>query len=247
MLAGDLGFRGLVIKNEARSITRSGNTVVAESGALMNQVASFAIEQGLSGLQLFMSVPGSVGGAVFNNSHFSPQSNDLIGNLVTSAQVLIGADELTVDHNWFQFRYDYSRLHELEGVILSVTFALLPRDKAVLRQQALSTLARRHEPQPVGLACSGCIFRNPPREAAGKLIDESNLKGSSVGGAYVSKKHANFIINDGDASAADVLKLMERVQETVKKRTGVVLKPEIFLVGEFRDPPIPALRTTWRH
>lgn len=247
ILVGDLGVRGLVVKNEARAVTRSGNTVLAESGALLNQVASFAIEHGLSGLEPFMSVPGTVGGAVFNNSHFSPQKGDLIGNVIREAVVLFDDGTRTVDHQWFRFRYDYSRLHDTPGVIVSVTFGLTPGNTEELRKNGRDALTRRNEHQPVGLPCSGCIFRNTPQSSAGKLIDEAGLKGFSVGGAVVSEKHANFIINSGRATVHDVLELMERIQNSVKKATGVTLTPEIFLVGEFQYPPAAGLTTSWRH
>lgn len=235
ILVGDLGFRGLVIKNEARGLSHRGTVVTAESGVLLNQLVSYTIGQGLGGLEVFISVPGTVGGAVYNNSHFRPEKDEFIGNLVESAEVLI-AKELTrerVDRTWFEFGYDYSRLQQERAVVLTVDFRLKKADSESLKKLSFQAMRQRNESQPIGEACSGCVFKNPKGRAAGRLIDEAGFKGARVGGAYVSEKHANFIINDGSASSRDVLELINRIIRRVEKVHQVRLEPEIFLVGEF--------------
>lgn len=237
ILVGDQGIRGLVIKNEARRISHRETLVTAESGVLVTQLVSYANDHGLGGLEVFLSVPGTVGGAVYNNSHYRVGEGELIGNTVVSGEILLHGKTKMVDRNWFNFSYDSSSLQKTGAVLLSVTFQLENTDPAVLTQRSLETLQRRNERQPVGLACSGCTFKNVGGVSAGKLIDDAGLKGLRVGGAFVSPVHANFIINDGSATVQDVLELMRRVRRAVVERTGVELVPEIFLVGEFSALP----------
>lgn len=244
ILVGDQGIRGLVIKNEARGISHLGTLVTAESGALVTQLVSYANDHGLGGLEVFLSVPGTVGGAVYNNSHYRGGEGELIGNTVVSGEILLNGKTKTVDRDWFNFSYDSSSLQKTDAVLLTVTFQLENTDPAVLTQRSLETLKRRNERQPVGLACSGCTFKNVNGASAGKLIDDVGLKGFRVGGAYVSPVHANFIINDGSATVQDVLELMHRVRRAVVERTGVELVPEIFLVGEFSALP-QEFHTSW--
>ena len=291
ILVGDLGFRGLVIKNEADKIATGRTewyiprndglvTVTAESGALLSQLASFAIDHGLAGLEPFMSVPGTVGGAIFNNSHFRPSQNEFIGNLVEEAEILFpratlddvssmrsarnprslrrrlpvgektkvlsGSSSMIsetpssvrpvpfrVSRDWFRFSYDYSRLQEEKAVVLRVKFKLEKGDPEELRSKSLELLKQRNSYQPIGSLSCGCMWRNPKEAPAGKLIDETGLKGIRVGGMSVSQTHANFMVNDGTGKVGDVLELMARVKKRVKKYCGVELEPEIFMVGEF--------------
>ncbi len=243
ILVGDLGFRGLVIKNEAESMVISGGILTAESGVKMVKLAAFANENSLAGLEVFMSVPGTLGGAVYNNSHFRPEKNEFIGNLVESAEILYkgpaplsGAGPyktITVDRDWFQFGYDYSRLHDEPGVVLKVKFSLKTADPEKLKKSSMELLKERNSRQPVGQSSCGCMFKNPDGLSAGQLIDDAEMKGKRVGGAMISDKHANFVINTGGAKATEVLKLMELTKEAVKTKSGIDMEPEIFMVGEF--------------
>ncbi|MDZ7586992.1 MAG: UDP-N-acetylmuramate dehydrogenase, partial [Patescibacteria group bacterium] len=252
ILVGDLGYRGLVIKNEADKIAtgRTGRYIprndgyamlTAESGVKMVKLAAFANENGLAGLEVFMSVPGTLGGAVFNNSHFRPEKNEFIGNLVESAEILEGRrkkekgrrESKIVDKKWFRFGYDYSRLHDEPGVVLKVKFRLKKADAEKLKAKSLELLKERNIRQPVGQSSCGCMFKNPDGLSAGQLIDDAEMKGKRVGGAMISDKHANFVINTGGAKATEVLKLMELIKEAVKTKSGIDLEPEIFMVGEF--------------
>lgn len=245
ILVGDLGIRGLVIKNEAKSIHHEGTQVTAESGALVNQLVAYANNHGLGGLEVFLSVPGTVGGAIYNNAHYRGNEGELIGNSVISGEVLIDGRRVTVGRDWFNFSYDFSSLQNTSAVLLTVTFQLKNADPAVLTQHSLETLKRRNERQPVGLACSGCTFKNVDGVSAGKLIDDAGLKGFRVGGAFVSPVHANFIINDGSATVQDVLELMRHIRRTVREQTGMTLVPEIFLVGKFSHLP-EEFSSSWR-
>lgn len=237
VLIGDQGYHGLVIKNEARKISVSGQTIKAESGVLLNQLVTTANSHGLAGLQLFMSVPGTVGGAVYNNSHFRPSHNEFIGIQVSRAKVWLGGRVLKVNQDWFRFAYDYSRLQDEPAVVLEVEFDLRVADPKTLNSQSVKSMKERHERQPIGLWSCGCMFQNPGSEAAAKLIDQAGLRGLSVKAAAVSDKHANFVINQGGATVAEVLELMAQVHRRVKEKFNVDLRPEVFLVGEFTHVP----------
>ena len=241
ILVGDLGFRGLVIKNEAESMDVSGGILTAESGVKMAKLAAFANDNGLAGLEMFMSVPGTLGGAVFNNSHFRPEKGEFIGNLVKEVEILEGRgkkeegirESKMVDRDWFKFGYDYSRLHDEAVVILKVRFKLKKADPEKLKKSSMELLKERNNCQPVGQSSCGCMFKNPDGWSAGQLIDNARMKGKRVGRAMVSDKHANFVINTGGAKAAEVLKLMDLIKTAVKTKSGIDLEPEIFMVGEF--------------
>ncbi|HIH21694.1 MAG TPA: FAD-binding protein, partial [Candidatus Diapherotrites archaeon] len=200
ILVGDLGFRGLVIKNEAESMVISGGILTAESGVKMVKLAAFANENSLAGLEVFMSVPGSLGGAVYNNSHFRPEKGEFIGNLVESVELLYKGlalpskarpyktkwKRVTVDRDWFNFGYDYSRLHDEPGVVLKVKFSLKTADPEKLKKSSMELLKERNSRQPVGQSSCGCMFKNPDGLSAGQLIDDAEMKGKRVGGAMVS-------------------------------------------------------------
>lgn len=248
VLVGDLGFRGLVIKNEAAAMEVNNGLLVAESGVKMANLAAFANENGLSGLEVFMSVPGTLGGAVFNNSHFRPEKGEFIGNLVEEVEILRKRAESrgqraeegngmmerkTVSREWFRFGYDYSRLQDEKAVVLNVKFRLGKELPEKLRERSLALLKERNANQPVGQSSCGCMFKNPAGQSAGKLIDLAGMKGKKIAAAVVSDKHANFIINTGGAKAKEVLELMNSVKTRVKNKTGIELEPEIFMVGEF--------------
>ena len=247
ILVGDLGFRGLVIKNEADKIAtplgklgarNDGYTILtAESGVLMSKLAAFANQKGLAGLEIFMSVPGTLGGAIFNNSHYRPGRNEFIGNLVEEAEILDKSHKsyknYKVSRSWFKFGYDYSRLQEEKAVVLRVKFKLEKGDPEELRVKSLELLKQRNSYQPIGSLSCGCMWRNPKEAPAGKLIDEAGMKGAKAGGISVSQSHANFMVNDGTGKVGDVLELMARVKKQVKEKFGIELEPEIFMVGEF--------------
>lgn len=241
ILVGDLGFRGLVIKNEADAVSVNGGELTAESGITMSKLAAFANESGLSGLQMFMSVPGTLGGAIYNNSHYRPDRGEFIGNLVESVEILYKGRQVTVDRDWFMFGYDYSRLQDEPGVVLRVKFKLKKADPEKLKASSMELLRDRNSRQPIGQLSCGCMFKNPSGFSAGELIDRAGMKGKRVGGAVVSEKHANFIVNTGGAKAGEVLELMDLIKKTVKTKSGIDLEPEIFMVGEFskRDPNDP--------
>lgn len=239
ILIGDGGFRGLVIHNRAMETSLDGDRLTAGSGATIAELIELTACAGLSGLEHFAGIPSSVGGAIWQNLHFlapDRQRTLFIEEIVESAEILDAENRRqTVDRDFFQFGYDDSRLHHEEIVVLDVTFRLTPQDEHGIRQRAAANLAWRAERQPPveQFPSCGSVFQKIEGVGAGRLIDQVGLKGHQVGGAQISPRHANFIVNRGGATAADVLALAHLAQTEVKRQTGYELRMEIGLVGEF--------------
>lgn len=238
-LVPDEGIKGLVIKNIV-----SGTQIIpldehtyhfeVESGTPTNLAVRASIDQSLAGLEYFLGVPGTMGGAIYNNSHYL---GELIGNDVDQVEVIAkGGVKKTYTKDEMKFAYDYSILQETHEIITTIRFKLKKGNKVELERKATTATKRRADTQPLGIPSSGCMFKNPmmpngKREGAGKLIDQAGLKGARIGDAVVSDKHASFILNTGHATTGDVLKLAEHVKAVVKKKYGVELEREVFLVG----------------
>lgn len=244
ILIGDRGFRGLVIRNQARSIEIFPETgrIRAESGAVVYpDLIDAAIERGLSGLEHYVGIPSTVGGALWQNLHFlSPaparERTMFIAEVTHEAEILtLEGERRTVDVNYFQFGYDTSVLHHRPDVVLAATFQLTPADPETLRRIAEENLDWRRERHPPldTEPSAGSIFKKIEGIGAGRLIDECGLKGTRIGGAMITRRHANIFINTGGAKAADVRALIAHVQEVVETRTGYRLEPEISFVGQF--------------
>jgi len=243
ILVGDRGFRGLVIRNRARRLDLlPGHRLRAESGAAVDpDLIEVAVAHGLSGLEHFVGIPSTVGGALWQNLHFlSPaparERTMFIAEVTREAEILSAEGERrTVGVDYFQFGYDQSILHHRRDVVLSATFELVPAEPALLRRVMAENLDwRRARHPPLDTEPSaGSIFKKIEGIGAGRLIDECGLKGTRIGGAMVTPRHANIFINTGNATAADVRALITHVQEVVAQRTGYGLEPEISFVGEF--------------
>ncbi|HEX2163093.1 MAG TPA: UDP-N-acetylmuramate dehydrogenase [Thermoanaerobaculia bacterium] len=244
VLIGDRGFRGLVIRNRAAGRTVDGESgrVWAESGVVVYpDLIEAAVAAGLSGLEHYVGIPSTVGGALWQNLHFlSPpperERTMFIEEVLESAEVLTeeGARK-TVGRDYFEFGYDDSILHHRDDAVLAATFRLAPGDPARLREVMEANLAWRAERHPPldSEPSAGSIFKKMEGIGAGRLIDEAGLKGFRVGGAMITRRHANIVINAGGATAADVRALIAHVQDVVEGRTGYRLEVEIGLVGEF--------------
>lgn len=242
ILVSDRGFRGLVIHNRARRLeTLADRRLRAESGVVCDpDLIEAAVSRGWSGLEHYVGIPSTVGGALWQNLHFlSPppgrERTMFIAEVLEEAEILTAEGELrTVDVGYFDFGYDRSILHERDDYVLSATFRLAPGEPQRLRQVMAANLAWRRERHPPldTEPSAGSVFKKIEGVGAGRLIEECGLKGSRVGGAEVSPRHANIIVNRGGATAADVRALIARIQETVESRTGVRLEPEISFVGE---------------
>lgn len=264
VLVADRGFDGLVIKNRADGIKLVGIKGIIDkkgkgiksaqvwcaSGTLMNQLARFTIDQGLGGLEFLLSVPGTVGGGLKINAHYEVEKGEFLGGRLTSAVLFDpkNGQEKTVDSKYFEFGYDKSKIQQTAEIVLEALFKLETiEDKSVLWQKAMADVKRRNEEQPIGVACSGCIFRNIKDADAqrlftpnlttstGYIIEKLGLKGQRMGGAQISEKHANYILNVDNAKADDVLKLIHLVQKKAKEELDLNLVEEIFYVGDFQS------------
>lgn len=249
ILIGDRGFAGLVIANHARSLAIQGTRLFAASGALVYpDVIDAAVARSLSGLEHYVGIPSTVGGALWQNLHFLSPAPErertlFIGEVLESADILTADNERrTVDAAYFEFGYDRSVLHHRDDIVLSAAFELEPANGEALARvmdENLHWRAERHPPLDTEPS-AGSIFRKIDGIGAGRLIDEAGLKGLAWGGARISPRHANIIINNGGASAADVVALIMHVQKTVEAATGYWLTPEISFVGDFA--PVKRIR-----
>jgi len=234
VLFSDAGFDGIVIKNEMRKITIVGDRVEAESGAPMNLMVNESVDEGLSGLEYFAGHPGSVGGSVFINAHTRDEDKNLIllGNYVSKAKIYSVSEkkEKEVGNDYLEFAYDHSKLKETHDILLSVCFDLGGGFFDDLKERAGWIMNFRKETQDYGGHSAGCTFQNTDVGPAGKLIDECGLKGVKMGGAQISPKHANFIVNLGGAKASDVLSLIKLCKDLVHEKFGIDLKEEIVVV-----------------
>jgi UDP-N-acetylmuramate dehydrogenase len=242
ILIGDRGFRGLVIRNTADHVEfPAPDTIRAESGAVMADVIRTAVGRGLSGLEHYVGIPSTVGGAVWQNLHFlapapGRERTMFIEEVTASVELLnpSGA-RVTVSGAEMKFGYDTSRLHNSGEVALAVTFNLTPGDRAALHrvmQENLSWRGSRH-PWLEHHPSAGSIFKKIEGVGAGRLVDQVGLKGHTIGGAQISHMHANIIVNLGGATAADIRALIALAQSSVLEKLGQKLETEIGLIGEF--------------
>lgn len=234
VLVADAGVRGLVIVNRATAIAFNGRTVRAEAGVLLAALAKQAVERGMGGLEWAAGLPGTVGGAVVGNA--GAFEGDIAG-VLCRAKVLEPNGEVVERHNeWFEFDYRLSRIkREKPGqrsVVLAATFELQRTGQEALAARMSEILEWRRTRHPSG-ATMGSTFKNPPDSHAGYLIEQAGLRGSFIGGAQISELHGNFFMNTGDATAEDVLALIEYARGEVKRQFDVDLALEIELVGEW--------------
>jgi UDP-N-acetylmuramate dehydrogenase len=242
ILVGDKGFRGLVIRNTSSHLKFfDDGRLWVESGAVMAKLIPQAVERGWSGLEHYVGIPSTVGGAVWQNLHFLSPAPDrertmFIAEVFQSAELLTEkGHRQTVDRDYMQFGYDTSTLHKQRDVALAVTFQLERCDKAVMHrimQENLSWRGGKH-PWLEYHPSAGSIFKKIEGVGAGRLIDEVGLKGHRHGDAQISHIHANIMVNLGRATAKDVRELIAIAQEKVEERFGHHLEPEIGFIGEF--------------
>ncbi len=239
ILVRDKGFRGLVIHNAAHDVEwLPENQVRAASGAVIANLITACQKKGLSGLEHFVGIPSTVGGAVWQNLHFlSPDRTETfyIEKWIVSAEILTEKNERqTVEKDYFKFGYDTSVLHYKDVVVLSVLFQFNEASPEAIQQQMDANMEWRtaKQPQLWEYPSCGSVFQKIEDVGAGRLIDQAGLKGSQIGQAQISPKHANYIVNLGGAQAADVLALIQLAQAEVKAKFGYVLKPEIRIIGE---------------
>ena len=229
LVIAETGIRGLVVANHARKITFAGETVRAESGAILPRLSNLCAEHGLSGLEWAVGVPGTLGGAVVNNA--GAYGSAIADMLIRAELLLPDGSRVWQAAEWFRYSYRSSRLKrgETRAVVLQAELRLSPAPAAEISARMQKFTARRKSSQPPG-ATVGSMFKNPPGDYAGRLIEAAGLKGFRVGQAEISPKHANFFVNLGGASADDVITLINTARETVWQKFGVKLELEIEII-----------------
>ncbi|MCS7253613.1 MAG: UDP-N-acetylmuramate dehydrogenase [Armatimonadota bacterium] len=232
IIVRDGGIRGIVVRlnGEFTKVSFNGAVVRAGGGASLYRLVNMAADMGLSGLEPVVGVPGTVGGAIVSNAGTAVE---FIGDRVLSVH-LLGEDgtQIEVDGKAILFGYRYSNVLDFGKFILAATLELKPSSPGRVRKSVEKLLEHRRRTQPINMPSAGCIFKNPPNEHAGKLIDMAKLKGFRCGRAQVSEVHANFIINLGGATAREVIELIEIVRKAVYERFGVMLEYEVQIIGE---------------
>jgi len=243
LLVKDNGIRGIVVvlakctkKISKKAEKKREVLITAQAGAKLQELCSFAIKNGLGGMNYAVGIPGTVGGAITMNAGTSHGStgdvlDDVLIMLPDGQNRRIKKTEIDFSYRNLSFRKNIN-IDKGRPIILEGSFRLFPSDATMLKEKAEEILRMRRKKQPVSLPSAGSFFKNPAQgKAAGRLIEKAGLKGKKIGGAQVSEKHANFIINTGGSSASDILALMEFVQKTVFKTFNIELEPEVKIVG----------------
>ena len=242
ILIGDKGFRGVVIRNTSKALHFADDgKLTVESGAIVGEIIPLAVERGWSGLEHYVGIPSTVGGAIWQNLHILEPEPErkrtmFIADVFESAEILSEEGERkTVDRDYMKFGYDTSVLHHGREIALSVTFKLEPGDQATMHrimQENLSWRGGKH-PWLEYHPSAGSIFKKIEGVGAGRLIDQVGLKGFRHGDAQISHIHANIMVNLGHATAKDVRELIAMAQTKVEEKFGQHLQPEIGFIGEF--------------
>jgi len=233
-LVRDGGIRGIVLNLEGtfQGLLVEGEEVKAGAGVRLSRLLAFCSKLGLSGLEPLTGVPGTVGGAVWGNAG---AFGGTISDCLTRLRVVTReAQELILERENLDFCYRHSSLPD-GSVVVEATFTLTRGDPQEIRRRIAQLLIQRNRSQPVELRSAGSVFKNPPGDYAGRLVEEVGLKGYRIGDAQVSPKHGNFIVNLGRATAKDVLALVQLMKDQVRRKKGVELELEIRVVGEERD------------
>ena len=233
LLVGDKGIRGVVIEmtEPMAAIEVNGTKITAQAGAMLSKIANTAAANGLGGMEFAAGIPGSVGGAVVMNAG---AYGGEIKDIIEKAYVLDeNGKQLELSKEELDLSYRHSCIPEKKYIVTKVVLELQPQDEAVIRSKMKELSEKRAEKQPLQYPSAGSTFKRPEGYFAGKLIMDAGLRGYQVGGAQVSEKHCGFVINKGEATAADICRLMQDVSDKVQAQFGVVLEPEVKMIGEF--------------
>ena len=232
LLVADNGLRGVVLEiGKAASGIKlvDGEDLVVQAGTLLSETANFAAKNGLAGMEFAAGIPGTIGGAVMMNAGaYGGEMKDILSGvrvLTLDGEVRVRpAEEL-------ELSYRHSRMMEEQEIVLEARINLTQDSSAAIRVRMDELRQKRVEKQPLEYPSAGSTFKRPEGHFAGKLIEDAGLRGFRVGDAQVSEKHCGFVINRGNATAAQIIELMQRVQERVLEMSGVVLEPEVRLLG----------------
>ena len=237
VVVGDAGIRGIVALNRSAGydVNLAAGTISFDSGVPMAKASTIAAEAGLTGLEFALAIPGNIGGAIWANA--GAHGGEMAA--ITTSVTLLRADgtEVEIPVAEAAFNYRESRFKRPEGsdeVILGATVALTPGEPDLIKAHLEEIRRWRREHQPLGIPSAGSVFRNPPGElSAGALIEAAGMKGVRIGGAEVSEMHANWILNRGGATAADIHALHDACRDAVNAKSGITLATEIAFIGEF--------------
>ena len=233
LLVRDGGIRGLVIRiaGDCASIRREGDMVYAKAGISMSAAAQFALSEGLSGLAEIAGIPGTLGGGVIMNAGAYGRE---LSQVVTRVEAISIADGkiMVFEGPDLGFSYRHSAMMDANVIVTDVVMQLTPADPSEIRARMEELGRARREKQPLNFPSAGSTFKRPAGMFAAKLIDDCGLRGLRVGDAQVSEKHTGFVVNLGNATASDILALMDQVRNRVMEATGVTLEPEVRILGE---------------
>lgn len=232
VLVSDKGIRGLVIRlgKHMSQISHEGTKISAGAGASLADVSRYAAKQRLTGLEFAIGIPGTIGGAVYMNAGAYDGEMRQVVTAVTAICPDGGLGRYEGEE--LEFSYRHSAFSDNGCLICEVELLLQPGDEKAIRSKMEECTFRRNSKQPVELPSAGSVFKRPPGFYAGTLIEQTGLKGLTIGGAQVSEKHAGFIVNIGGATASDVMTLIREVQRRVYEKFTVLLEPEIRQIGE---------------
>ena len=232
ILVRDKGIKGLVLKfgSDMSYIRHSEATVTIGAGAILADVSNYAAQQGLGGMEFAIGIPGSIGGAVFMNA--GAYAGEMCQVVSAAIGVCTDGSVKRFEQSEIAFGYRHSAFHDNDCIICEVELNLIRQEKSLIEQKMFEYQFKRETKQPLEMPSAGSTFKRPPGHFAGTLIEQAGLKGLTVGGAQVSIKHAGFVVNAGGATAQDVLLLIKEVQRRVYEHSGVMLQPEVRIVGE---------------
>ena len=233
LLVGDKGIRGVVIEmtDPMGNIEVHGTRITAQAGAMLSKIANTAASNGLGGMEFAAGIPGSVGGAVVMNAGaYGGEMKDIIERVYVLDE---NGAQLELDRTALDLSYRHSCIPDKKYIVTKVVLELVPRNEAEIRSEMKELNEKRAEKQPLQYPSAGSTFKRPEGYFAGKLIMDAGLRGYQGGGAQVSEKQCGFVINKGDATAADICQLMQDVSAKVQAQFGVVLEPEVKMIGEF--------------
>tara|TARA_A100000164_G_scaffold313862_1_gene292860 strand:- start:357 stop:1232 length:876 start_codon:yes stop_codon:yes gene_type:complete len=239
VLVSDNGIRGAVIslKNSLKQIEVDDNILYAECGTMLGKIVKHAVKNNLIGLENLNGVPGTLGGALIMNA--GAWGGEISENLIHVEVINSKSEIQKIQKKDLNFSYRQSSFNK-DDILLSAKFNLQKADKDVIKENFIEAQSGRKKSQPLNKRSAGSLFKNPKNNSAGKLLDEAGLKGFSIGDAKISEKHANFFINDGDASSRDMLMLIKKAHKEVKDKFNVNLSLEVKLMG-FNEDEIEGL------
>lgn len=233
LLVSDRGYRGFILQvgKKMSDIRVEGNTIIAQAGALMSQVAKAAMEHGLTGFEFASGIPGTIGGGVVMNAGaYGGEMSQIVERVSVISRE---GEALELDNDTMEFGYRSSTIRNQPFIVTELVFTLKPGDSREIRARMEELSARRREKQPLEYPSAGSTFKRPEGYFAGELIMNAGLRGFRIGGAAVSDKHCGFIVNKSKATADDIMDVICEVQATVKDKFGVDLEPEVICLGDF--------------